>query len=147
MFSGQQILFFAGLVFLATTSYQVQAVDLMLNETDDFYNETMMDDFYNETMMDDFYNETMMDDFYNETEIDELTENDMDIDCTCDDSGISCSVPADEEECACEDGDVICVDVYLTSFSDMGKIVVSGAYSTGSVAMAIVAVGAAAVAM
>ena len=40
---------------------------------------------------------------YNETDDERrLMEYDMEFDCTCDDSGISCSVPADEAACACE---------------------------------------------
>lgn len=123
MLSSQQKLLFAALAFLATTNNQVQAVDLMFNDTDDFYNET---------------------------------EYEMDIDCTCDDSGISCSVPEDEEACVCEDGDVVCADMPVDAPSpledyplepDMGKSEESGAYSVGSVAIAVLAVGAAAVAM
>ena len=84
MFSTRQTFFVAALAFLATSSYQVQAVDVMLNETDDFYNETDMDG---------------------------LEELEMEIDCTCDDSGISCLNPGDEEACSCEDGDVVCEDM------------------------------------
>jgi len=42
----------------------------------------------------------------NATEIPE----ELDIDCTCDGSTISCSNPSDYTACACEDGDVICMD-------------------------------------
>ena len=137
MFSSQQTLAFAALAFLATTSNHVQAVDLMFNDTDDFYNETDFMDF-------------------NETEMDDLIEYEMDIDCTCDGSVISCSVPADEKACVYEDGDVVCADMPVDAPSpledyplepDMGKSEDSGAHSAGSVAIAVLAVGAAAVAM
>lgn len=141
MFSTRQTFLVAALAFLATSSYQVEANGVMFNETDDFYNGT--------------------DDFYNGTEMDGLEEYEMDIDCTCDDSGISCSVPADEEACACEDGDVVCVDMPMVPVDapsamaeneplepDMGIAGDdSGAYSLGSVAMAVLAAGVVAAAM
>ncbi len=134
MFSTRQTFLVAALAFLATSSYQVEAVDVMFNETDDFFNGTEMDG---------------------------LEEYDMDIDCTCDDSVISCIVPADQEACACEDGDVVCVDMPMVPVDapsamaeneplepDMGMVEDdSGAYSVGSVGMAVLAAGVVAVAM
>lgn len=107
---------------------------------------------------------------------DNLTAVVIDMECACEGDIISCSNPADEDACVCEDGETVCVDVVADAVetmeppatvdagvtvevditetsedteSEMGESgLMSGAYTASSVvSMAISAAGIAAVAL
>ncbi len=123
----QQNFFFAFLAALAMTNFcengmeMTNAMDIDMGNITDIDMDNITDiDMDNITDIDmgniTFYNETDDDDdavsidFVNAT--DDMEEV-VDIDCTCDVAGISCTDPADEKACVCEDGDVVCVDMPL----------------------------------